>query len=264
MTTLNFLPTPRLATLLAALALTACELPAKVGDLPDTDTAAETGETGDTTDGETDGETVSEPNPTVGDTITGASSDSGDDPSDSSPGNPTAEPPACFDLSEEQCQDDPGCASLYGEQYGEGCMGGTQVFLLCYSVGLECDDAESTVCDEQSAYKIPMTCDYLPGLEVCGPPMCGVPCEGLDEASCEADEACKPVHGNPHVPFDDVMCVDSNTIAYLGCLEDTGECPPFIPTVCPENAPDEFYDVTSGCIPPHFVQCGEGGTPSCP
>lgn len=265
MTTLNFLRTSPLATLLAALALTACELPAKVGDLPDTETAAESGaETGETGDA-TEGGTIDEPNPTAPDTTTSATSDSGDDPSDSSPAtDPSAGPPECADFDEAQCTSDPGCAPLYGEPLiVEGCMIGSAVFLLCHDADLECDTAESFVCDEQSAYKIPVTCEF-PGLDECGPPMCGAPCEGLSESDCTADDACKPVYGNPHVPFDDGLCVDGNTTAYLGCLQDTGECPPFIPTVCPEGVADEFYDVPSGCVPPHFEECGQGGTPACP
>lgn len=266
MSTLNLLRDRRSFILFTALALGACELPAKVGDLPETgtDTAAETA----TDTGGDPSATGSESgDDTTGDIPVDPTPGSGADTSDTGPlettGDPTDEPAGCQALTLVECLADAACQPLYGEPLiPEGCMVGPQEFVTCLDAGLECDDAESIVCDDEGGYKIPITCE-LPGLEPCTP-MCGDnECEGLDEASCGDNPLCKPVHGNPHVQGGVGVCVDENTTAYLGCLLDTGACPPNIPTVCPEGAPDEAYSVPSGCVPSHFVPCGDEGLAAC-
>lgn len=224
--------------LFVVLALAACELPVKVGDLPtagDSDTAEpDTGEA----------------------TVTGSTGEA-----------TTGEPSACATLSEGDCAADPACAPLIGRRYtGNACLFEPEAFIVCHDADLACTPEPSTVCRDADTFEIDVTCEP-PGLTACEPPAddCGQPdCMLFDEPTCLAQDVCKPVYGNPHLGVDTPEeCVDDATTAYLGCISDAGACPPFIPTVCPEDAPDERYDVPAGCIPPHFVMCGGEGLPAC-
>lgn len=233
---------PLHTSLFVVLALAACELPVKVGDLPtasDSDTAeSDTGEA----------------------TVTGSSGET------TTMAATTAGPAACATLSESDCAAEPTCSPLLGRRYLDACELEAEAFIVCHDADLECTPGPSTVCDGEDTFAISVTCEPQ-GLTACEPPNdeCGQPdCTLYDEATCLAQDVCKPVYGHPHLGVDTPEeCVDETTTTYLGCIEDTGACPPFIPTVCPDGAPGEPYDVPAGCIPPHYVTCGSEGLPPC-
>lgn len=89
-------------------------------------------------------------------------------------------------------------------------------------------------------------------------------CSGLEQEVCAATAGCKAILGAPHVSDGGGMCVDDKNQVFLACDVDSGACPPFIPTVCPEGQVEPQFDVPSGCIPPGFENCEGGGLPSCP
>lgn len=88
-------------------------------------------------------------------------------------------------------------------------------------------------------------------------------CLGLEEEVCAATPGCKAILGAPYVLSGGGMCVDYQNQVFLACDVDSGACPPFIPTVCPEGQLEPQFEVPSGCIPPGFENCEGGGLPSC-
>ncbi|WAS90488.1 hypothetical protein [Nannocystis punicea] len=266
---------PRILTIVLALA--ACELPTKLGNLSATDgDNAET--TGDwtATDGETTGATTAA---TTGATTeepadTWWTSTSMFDPSETTSAQTTEQetsttgmaiPLDCLELGEADCAAN-GCMAYYGSAYEfPGCAQGL-LFLGC-SDPKECDHAEQTFCREgtEEAYKLETTC-APPGYVECEPP--GVAfcddCRSLDEAECLAEPVeCQPLYGAPHIVVDDQVCADYGDQEFMACQANGGACPPFIPVVCHPDMPEKVYDSPSGCIPSGWQECGEMGTPEC-
>lgn len=251
---------PRIVSILSLLALGACELPTKLGNLSDSTTTDATTTTTDATDSassDTDQTTEATTKPiepsSTATTMVEPSSD-------------TMTPAPCQILGEGECEFAQ-CQALYGVAHDfPGCSEG-QVFLGCTDPQ-DCDQAETTFCKDgtDEAYKRPDGCQP-PGFSPCEAPtfaFCGQ-CEALDEAECLADpDECQPIYGAPHVEIDGAMCVDYDAMKFLLCIANGGACPPFVPTLCPIGAPDEAYDVPSGCLLPGFEECDGAGTPECP
>ncbi len=241
---------PRRALLvLAALAVTACQLPTKIGDLPGTG--------GDSTEGE--------PTPETGEAteIAASASETGGSETGATTG---AAPSPCPGYDEAACSDDPACEPLFGElEPISDCGGGDYVFVICRDKDLDCPEGETSLCVGDESYHVAVDC-APPGTVQCEgkSSRCGLtPCLDLSEEDCGADDLCKAVYGNPHVEGEDGVCVDTGTSVYLGCIEDTGACPPFIPTVCLPDQPGQKYEVPSGCLPPDAEQC-DPPAPQCP
>lgn len=86
----------------------------------------------------------------------------------------------------------------------------------------------------------------------------GSPCEGLDEAACEAKPGCMTYHG---VPFDFASCVPGNT--YLGCGPELN-CDQAFTAMCRDGTEiDEAYLTPTACEPPGFSQCDVAGKSPC-
>lgn len=240
----------RLKTLAAALLVVACGLPTK-DELPGTGSSG-------TTAGEATGGTT--PTGSSGVDVTEGVTGSGGVDSASSGG---AE---CAALTEAECEAAPECAPRHGLAFAfDGCPEG-QVYLGC-GVEMACDAALTTACRDgtDEVYQLSSGC-LPPGFTACETDLglCAGVCLGLDEAACAAARGCKSIFGNPHVVDGGGLCVDDKSPQFLACDVDTGACPPFVPTVCPEGQPDQRFDVPSGCIPPGFMDCEGGGTPACP
>ncbi len=261
MTNLNCLTPLRAAlfTVTTALALSACELPTKVGDLKgDESTGADTGDdstadppvtTGDETGSTTKPDaTTAEPGET-----TGINAETTDTPSD------------CAGLDASQCAEQAGCMAANGTVYEDGACNVEPEFLGCLPE-MPCDAVILTICRDGTDEVYQLFNGCVPaGFTPCEVDVVPCPddCAGLDEASCAEFEGCQPVHGNPHVTENGMACVDVDTSGYLGCRTDGGACPPFIPTVCGDGKPEEPFDVPSGCIPPGWSECEGAGTPAC-
>ncbi len=265
---ISFHSSRALIALPVALALSACVVGTKVGDLPEeTASAADTmdttgtagGSTGTTGGGSTEGKDSS----TDGkDSSGGPQTDTSD-----STGLPlpitTDGPAECEGLDEAACGATPGCWVLHGEAYAfEGCPALPQ-YLGC-KVDTGCSEDEISVCRDgtDEVYWRPDGC-IPPGFSQCETPLarCGS-CEALDEVTCQDDgDLCAPLYGAPHVLQDGEMCVDFEKGVFLACAP-SEPCEPWVPTVCPIGDPEPRFDVTSGCIPFGFEVC-EGATQGC-
>lgn len=242
----------RLLTLLTSTlcVLPACELPSKLGDLPDDQSSTTDGTGGKTSDDTT---TATDGEPQTGSTGV-------PEPSTTTTTDPmtTGVPGLCDGLDEQACLADADCATYYGTAYDfDGCAPG-QNYLGCGPI-LECDQAFTTVCRSgaDEVYLVPTAC-HPAGFEHCDKPgldPCGGDCSQLDESACAVEsDFCNPIYGNKHVEQDGETCVEQ-TLTYLACISMDGACPPFIPTVCSTEDPTEKYDIPSGCILPDFEQC---------
>lgn len=263
----------RLLTLLTSstlCVLTACELPSKLGDLPDDQSTAGTS---DGTGGKTSDETTSatgEPQTTstgdpqtTGDpeTSTTTTTDPMTTGSDS-----TGVPGACEGLDEQACLAAFGCDAYYGTAYDfEGCTPG-QNYLGCGPI-VDCDQAFTTVCRDgtDEVYVVPTSC-HPAGFSHCDKPgldPCGGDCSALDESACAVEsDFCNPIYGLKHIEQDGEICVEQ-TPTYLACISMDGVCPPNIPTLCSTMDPAEKYDIPSGCLVPGFEQCDPEGAQAC-
>lgn len=246
--------------------LPACELPSKLGDLPDDQTSTSDGTGGKTSDGTTTA-TDSEPQTSTGDVQTTGEPE----PSTTTTGvitgaESTGQGGDCDGLDEQACLADANCATYYGTAYDfDGCAPG-QNYLGCGPI-LECDQAFTTVCRSgtDEVYLVPTAC-HPAGFEHCdkaGLSPCGGDCGQLDESACAVEsDFCNPIYGNKHVEQDGEICVEQ-ALTYLACITMDGACPPFIPTVCSTKDPTEKYDIPSGCILPEFEQCDPEGAQPC-
>lgn len=255
------------------LALVACELPTKLGELSATDSDGTTvaASTADSTDGVSSTGQTGGPDP-------GTTSTGGPDPAttvgpDQTTGDTMAVEesetgtPAPCDLlpNMEECMQN-GCVAHFGIAYDfPGCAEGS-VFLGC-SDPQDCDDAPHIFCKDgtDEIYKTHDGC-HPAGYSECEPVtdvFCGQ-CEALDEAGCLAEPTdCQPIYGAPHVDVRGEVCVDYDDMHFLRCIANGGACPPNIPTICRIDQPDEPYDSPSGCIPLGFEECEGAGTPAC-
>ncbi|PCC74228.1 hypothetical protein SAMN02745121_04331 [Nannocystis exedens] len=263
----HFAYTPRSLTI--ALALAACELPTKLGNLSGTDTDEQAGTTLDATDGETSAGTTAATTDNVSDTW--LTSTSMFDPSETTAG-PIPEttdgpvPIDCLELGEADCEAS-GCMAYYGSAYEfPGCTSGL-LFLGC-SDPKDCEHDQHTFCREgtDEAYELIETTCEPPGYVQCEPP--GVAfcdsCESLTEAECLAEPAeCQPIYGAPHIETNGSVCADYTDMQFLICQANGGACPPFVPVVCDPDNPEQPYDSPSGCIPAGWVECGERGVSGC-
>ena len=255
--------------LLAAIALTACELPTKLGDLPDDVGTSSTTEQPDDTEGASTAATAE----TAG--TSGTSGTSGPDDTTSTTSatsttsttsTTTGAPPACEGLDEAACAQEPGCQAHHGVAYEfESCPAG-HVYLGC-SAAEPCDLVLTTICRDgtDEVYLNDSGC-IPPGFSVCdagGLDLCGG-CEALDEAACLAEgDFCEPIYGAPHVQKEGLICADFANQVFLTCMLLDGQCPPSIPTVCKVGMPDQAFDVPSGCVAPGFELCQDAVSP-CP
>lgn len=258
-------------TIITLLALTACELPTKVGELSDggvepstSDSGADTeGTEGATSVGQTEGidetTTTTKPEPSTAGSLTEGTTAETE----------TEGKPDCEGLDEESCLVGE-CQAHYGVAYNFPSCSTGQVFLGC-SDPQDCDDVETNFCREgtesEEAYKLPSSCAPA-GFVECEPSsatFCGGDgCTALDEAGCLAEPSeCQPIYGAQHTEALGLACVNYNELEFLGCIANGGACPPFVPTVCPIGSP-VAYDSPSGCIPPGFEMCEGGGGPECP
>lgn len=270
-------PFRSLLALTTALALSACVLPTKLGELTEgEDTAAEpsTSAGASTSSGATEGATagLQETGETAKpeDTTTTEAPETGTTSEPEDTGS-TGEALGCPALNEAECAAEPGCMTSHGTPYAfEACPEGP-VYLGCLPASA-CDTVLLTVCLQGTTevYQLDSGCvpeGFTPcesELEVCGADEEN--CALLDEMACGTDDdLCEPIHGFMHVPDGDEMCVDFTTPIFLACaLMIDGACPPpFVPTVCPIGNPGEQFDVPSGCIPPGHMACDGGGTPEC-
>jgi hypothetical protein len=261
-----------------ALALPACVLDTKVGDQPILSTSdsgdSSTGDIGDesgpgsasstmyaTTGGPettttTTGATTDEPG-----TVTGSSGASG---SGSTTEGPTGD---CVGLDEAACTADPTCMPIHGTPYDvQPCPDDLKVYLGCMPQQ-GCDDGPATICTEPPGMVYEVSSQCIPaGFALCaidGAELCGSACAGLPGPQCVHQGHCTAHLGAPHVVQDGEACVDLDNPQFLACEELLGECPPVVQTVCPQGQEDPVFDVGSGCIPPGFEPCGEGGLPGC-
>ncbi|MBA3545589.1 MAG: hypothetical protein H0T76_03815 [Nannocystis sp.] len=260
-------PLRSLLALCTALALSACVLPTKLGEVTDgDDTAAEPSTSAgvSTTSGATEGATAGLQE--TGETTKPDNTTSTSEPEDTGDTGPAF---GCEDLSEAECAAEPGCMTSHATPYAfEECPEG-QVYLGCLPASA-CDLALVTVCREgtDEAYQLDNGCipaGFVPcesEQELCGQDE--QDCALLDEQACADDgDFCESIHGFMHVPVGDDMCVDFKTQIFLACVLMDGACPPFVPTVCPIGKPDQQFDVPSGCIPPGHEICDGAGTPQC-
>ncbi|WAS96498.1 hypothetical protein [Nannocystis punicea] len=257
--------------LLALIALTACELPTKLGDLSDSGTDATTGTTAATTDptatdSDTSAGTTLEPELTsttefdpsettlveTSNAVTTASSD-------------TETPVVCDGLDEATCEAVDFCMRHYGVAFEfPGCSQGL-VFLGCTDPQ-DCTDDEIILCKDgtDEVYKVESGCDPT-GYSECEPPTIAFcdSCESLTEAEClDEPSECQPLYGAPHVEVDGEVCADYQDQDFLRCVANGGACPPFIPVICEDGSPEQAWDSPSGCVPAGFSECGEV-VPSC-
>jgi hypothetical protein len=284
----------RLLTLLTSTLclLTACELPSKLGDLPDDeDTADASGTSGTSAGSAGSAGTTTATTATATDGTASASdgTTTADEPSSTTEATPqtsgepdtttttttgvmtgaesTGQSDGCAGLDESGCLAAFGCDAYYGTPYEfEGCTPGS-TFLGCGPV-MDCDEAFTTVCraGTDEVYLVPTSCAPA-GFEPCDKPgltPCGGECGQLDEVACQNDsDFCEPIYGLQHVEQEGLVCVDQ-TPKYLACISMDGACPPFIPTVCSTTNEDEKYDIPSGCLVPGFEQCEPEGAQPCP
>lgn len=269
----HFAYAPRILPLVLALA--ACELPTKLGDLTATDS---TGDQAGTTAVETDGDTSAGTTGALPETTTEATSESWQtattmfDPSETTSAETTSQttgptPIDCLALGEQDCAGSPGCMAYYGSAYEfPGCASGLQ-FLGC-SDAIVCEHDKHTFCREgtEEAYEVLETTCEPPGYVQCEPPglaFCDS-CGTLDEAGCLAEPSeCQPIYGAPHVEVDGELCADYLAQKFLICQANGGACPPSIPVVCDPDEPEQAYDSPSGCVPAGWSECGEMGAPQC-
>ncbi len=268
-------PLRSLLALTTALALSACVLPTKLGELTEGEaTAAEpsTSAGASTTSGATD-------------VITAGQQDTGEtnEPDDTSTTKPddtstttetqdtgdTSQAFGCVDLSEAECVAESGCMPSHGTPYAFDTCPEGPVYLGCLPVS-DCDTALVTACREGTPEVYQLDNGCIPeGLAPCESELelCGAgeeDCALLDEVACADDgDFCEPIHGFLHVPDGDQLCVDFKTPIFLACVLMDGACPPVVPTVCPIDDPSQQFDVPSGCVPPGFMNCDGGGTPEC-
>jgi len=254
-----------LLTLTTALALAACVLPTKIGDLPDGDDstgAPDSTSVGDSTTGQPDATDATTKSEDTTATTTDATTQ-GDVTFDS---QTSEQPGECEALGEADCALQGGCVAKYGAPFDFPGCSPEPTFLGCLP-SQPCDLALTTVCRDgtDEAYQASDGC--IPaGFTACDSdlPLCGGDCDGLDEAACAANNACTPIHGHPHVTENAMACVDNMHNVFLACHADSGACPPFVPTVCAKEDLGTPFDVPSGCIPSGFVECEGAGTPACP
>ena len=263
----HFAYTPRILPLLLALA--ACELPTKLGNLTATDS---TGDDAGTTAVETDGDTSAGTTGATSEATTEAwqTATTMFDPSETTAVPETTDGPTpidCLELGEQDCAASPGCMAYYGSAYEfPGCASGLQ-FLGC-SDEIVCEHDKHTFCREGTgeAYEVLETTCEPPGFVQCEPPglaFCDS-CGTLDEAGCLAEPSeCQPIYGAPHIETNGDVCADYTDMKFLICQANGGACPPFIPVVCDPDEPDQAYDSPSGCIPAGWSECGEMGVPGC-
>lgn len=265
---------PRYVSLASLLALAACELPTKLGNLSDSATSEASATASTTNDSAaSDGTTgTSDTTESPLSATTGEPSTSGVEPSSVAttmfePSTGINEPADCDGLSEGACIASGGCIAYYGTAYDFPGCSEEPTYLGC-SGAQDCDNAETTLCKDgtDEIYKLSDAC-YIFGFTECEPegfvPFCGQ-CEALDETECLAEPTdCQPIYGAPHVDVGGETCADYDNKQFLRCIANGGACPPFIPVICPIGQPDEIFDSPSGCIPGGFTECGEAGTPSC-
>lgn len=256
--------------LLPLALLFACELPTKIGDLPTTDSDPTDS---DATDSDSTDGTDSDPATTGKDTETpGTASATSDDPDTDGPGTlstTTADPSdtdpgttgsACDGLDEAACLETPACMANYGRAFAfEQCPVGL-VYLGC-SIEMSCDAALIPVCKDgtDEVYQKTDGC-VPPGFTACETDLglCEGDCGALTEDECALDfDLCTPIHGAPHVEAQGEICVDFSQQVFLACAAIDGACPPFVPTVCKLDDPDQVFDIPSGCLPPGFEQCDQ-------
>ena len=248
---MDFLRT-RSPHILLALTLAACELPTKVGDLKGDESTGTTDAPADTAQ-DTTGVTTGEPDGTTG-TSEGDTTQQTTGPA----------PVDCAALTEAQCGGEPGCAPKFGTAFQfDGCETGP-VYLGC-TTDASCDQALTIICRDGTTEAYQITDRCLPaGFSECASDLlpCSGGCGGPDEAACAAN-GCDAITGHPHVPAGDMTCVDTMIFVFLACTSLDGVCPPFIPTVCAPDKPDEPFDIPSGCTPPGWSECPGAGTPEC-
>lgn len=257
----NFAYVPRILTITLTLALAACELPTKLGNLSATDSGS-SGTTGDPT--ATDGES------SVG--TTGGTTDAPEEPWQTAttmfdPSETTlvetsttgmAIPPECVELGEADCEAY-GCQAYHGKALEfPGCSEGL-VFLGC-SEPQECEHNSTIFCEDgtDAIYDLVDTGCAPAGFTACEAPAlvyCDT-CESLSEAEClDEPSECRAIYGAPHVEVDGDLCADYGNQDFLGCIANGGACPPFIPVVCKVGEPDKAWDAPSGCILQGFEDC---------
>lgn len=260
MTNLNSLTPLRAAllTLTTALALSACELPTKIGDLKgDESTGADTG-------------TTAEPEQTTGDDpddVTGKPEQTTVTPDETTgaPDETTGTPAACESLDATECAAQAGCMPANGVIYEDGACNVEPEFLGCLPE-MPCDAVILTICRDGTDEVYQLFDGCVPaGFTPCEVDLepCPDACAGLIEVDCAEIPECLPIYGSPHITENGMACVDTEIAAYLGCQTDNGACPPFIPTICAPDAPDQPFDSNSGCIPPGWTECDGAGTPPC-
>lgn len=269
----HFAYSPRILPLVLALA--ACELPTKLGNLSATDsTGDEAGSTADETDGDTSAGTTGATTEATTDatTETWQTATTVFDPSETTSAVTTSQttgptPIDCLEFGEQDCLASPGCMAYYGSAYEfPGCASGLQ-FLGCTDA-IVCENDKHTVCREgtDEAYELQGTTCEPPGFVQCEPPgvaFCDT-CGALDEAGCLAEPSeCQPLYGAPHIQTNGDVCADYTAMEFLACQANGGACPPSIPVVCDPDEPDQPYDSPSGCVPAGWVECGEMGVPGC-
>lgn len=278
----HFAYAPRILPLVLALA--ACELPTKLGNLTATDsTGDQAGTTADVTDGDTSAGTTGattdettdtwqtsttnfDPSETTVET-TGGTTSAGTTAEATSATTSGPTPIDCLEFNEQDCVASPGCMAYYGSAYEfPGCPSGLQ-FLGCTDE-IVCEHDKHTFCREgtDEAYEVVGTTCEPPGFVQCEPP--GVAfcdsCGTLDEAGCLAEPSeCQPIYGAPHIEVDGQICADYFAQEFLACQANGGACPPAIPVVCDPDEPDQAYDSPSGCIPAGWSECGEMGVSGC-
>lgn len=251
--------------------LAACELPSKLGDLPD-DSSTEGSSSSDGTDGKTsvatstatDGEQTTGPNTTDPKTT--------DEPSTTTTGPMTTGSEStglvgiCHGLDEEACLAAPNCVTYRGTAYDfDRCTPGDH-YLGCGEIE-DCDTAFTTICrtGTEEVYLVPTSC-HPADFEQCDKPgidPCGGDCGALDESACAVEsDFCNPIYGLQHVEKEGLVCVDQ-TPKYIACISMDGVCPPNIPTLCNIMDPAEKYDIPSGCLVPGFEQCEPEGAQPC-
>lgn len=159
----------------------------------------------------------------------------------------------CSGLSEEVCNENPVCQPVMGRAL---CADGVPVFQGCITEQV-CPEPDQRICgvDPESGRTVEFgdACLPLGWAQVnCNDNICS--CEDLDEATCEANEGCRPIHGAPAAE----VCSDDTgnwqsiyagcTFAERGCgdAETCGEDPRALadPLVFPDT-----------CLPEGWVPC---------
>lgn len=146
----------------------------------------------------------------------------------------------CAGLGETECAAAPGCRAVRAHPSGaDGHFAG------CVS-DRGCETARLTLVEPQSGDCVGVATTCLPSgwdtSATCG--AAGQPCEGLDEATCDADPWCAPIHGS----------AATGAGGYAGCW--TGVTPEggFVPcgqavTTCRHPETGVAWTFSSTCIP---------------